>query len=1053
MNAIINFSLHNRLIIVCVAIAAMVIGGSVSTQLPIDVLPDLTRPRVVVITECPGLSPEEVERQVTFPLETAVNGANGVIAVRSSSDIGLSVINVEFDWNSDVYIARQVVQSRISTVLDQLPDGLIPQMGPISSLLGQIMLVGMWSEDGSTDELELRELADWVVGQRLLSVNGISQVITMGGGRKQYHVLVDFHALHTYDVSLAEIEDAIRHSNRNVTGGYLSKESKEFLVRGQARFTDFRELKKIVVKTSGSRPVLVGDVATVTPVAQPKRGDTTVNGRDAVVLTIQKQPTADTRELTDRIREALTDLRLSLPDDVRLEVTYEQRTFIEHAVTNVVHALRDGAILVVIVLFLFLWNFRTTFITLTAIPLSVVVAILCFRWLGMSINVMTLGGLAVAMGELVDDAIVDVENIFRRLRQNAHLENPRPVLRVIFEASVEVRNAIIISTVLVVVVFAPLFALAGMPGRLLQPLGIAYIVSIVASTLVSITVTPVLSYYLLPRAKVTQKRNDGAVLRTLKRLITPFIRVSMTSRGLAVILSLAVAIICVSIVRVRMVGRELLPKFDEGAVQVNLIAPAGTSLEASSRLREIADQEFAKLKYSKENPDGPFESYTGKTGRAENDEHVMGVNITEYVITLVPDHGKTRTEIREIVEHALENVPGIEVEVEQPIDHLISHLLSGVTAEIAIKIYGDELDVLRRVAQQVKTAAADVAGIDPPIVEQQNVIPQVQIQVDYDRLAEYGLSADDVNRFIETAMNGRVVSRVNEGQRYFDVLLRFSEDYRSDIDNLDRTPIELPSGGRIPLSAIATVREAGGPNTVKREDGRRRIVVRVNTRSADLGSAVDAIKQRVRENVELPEGYFVVFGGQFEAQQEATRRVLMLSIVAILVVFVVLYSTFNSTSHVLQILFALPAAFIGGVAALTLTGQPHSVASMVGFISLGGIAARNGLLLISTYRDSISERGLSQEIIVEGSLERLAPVLMTALTTGIGLLPIILGGHQPGKEFLYPVATVIAGGLVTSTICEFLIRPGLFWACEHGFSDPVDVSFEKPNANVSTVER
>ncbi|MCA9211442.1 MAG: efflux RND transporter permease subunit [Planctomycetales bacterium] len=1039
MNSIINFALQNRLIIICVAIATMVIGSSVAVQLPIDVLPDLTRPRVVLITECPGLSPEEVERQVTFPLEAAVNGANGVIAVRSSSDIGLSVINVEFDWNSDVYIARQIVQSRISTVLEQLPDGAMPQMGPISSLLGQIMLVGMWSKDGSTDDLKVRELADWVVKQRLLSVNGISQVITMGGGKKQYHVLVNFHALHRYDVSLAEIEDAIRESNRNVTGGYLSLQSKEFLVRGEGRFVDYRQLEQIVVKNAGGRPVLLKDVATIEPVAQPQRGNSTIDGHEGVVLTIQKQPDADTRDLTERIRVALADVKAGLPEDVHLEVTYQQRTFIDHAVKNVIEALRDGAILVVVILFLFLWNFRTTFITLTAIPLSVVVAILSFRWFDMSINVMTLGGLAVAMGELVDDAIVDVENIFRRLRQNAQAEKRRPVLRVIYDASVEVRNAIIISTVLVIVVFAPLFALSGMAGRLLQPLGVAYIISIVASTVVSITVTPVLSFYLLPHAKVTQQRGDGIVLRWIKRAVTPMIRLSMTSSGLAVILALALALIGVSIARARMVGQELLPKFDEGALQVNLIAPAGTSLEATARLRAIADREFSKLTKGGGNPDGIFEHFTCKTGRAENDEHVIGVNISEYVISLSENHGKTREELREIVEHALENVPGIEIEVEQPIDHLISHLLSGVTAEIAIKIYGDNLDVLRRLAHQVKSAAAEVPGIDPPIVEQQNVVPQLQIQIDYDKLAEYGLSAAEVNRFVETAMNGRLVSRVNEGQRYFDVLLRFNENFRTDTLNLDRTPIDLPDGGKIPLSEVATVRESGGPNTVKREDGRRRIVVRVNTRTADLSEAVDAIKQKIDEHVELPEGYFAILGGQFEAQQEATRRILLLSAVAIAVVFVVLMSTFNSVSHVSQILFALPAAFVGGVAAMTLTGQPYSVASMVGFISLGGIAARNGLLLISSYRDSIEQYGLSQEIIVEGSLERLAPVLMTALTTGIGLLPIMIGGHQPGKEFLYPIATVITGGLVTSTLCEFLIRPGLFWAWENRTKSKVHV--------------
>jgi len=1027
LNAIIQFALRNRLIVLCGAIAVLVAGTLTAVSLPIDVLPNLTRPRVVIITECEGLAPEEVEQRVTFPLEAGINGAAGVIAVRSSSDIGLSVINVEFDWGTDVQTARQIVQERMALSTEQMPEGVQPQMGPRSSLLGQIALVAMWSEDDTTSPMQLRTMADWVVRQRLRKIPGVSQVITMGGDRKQYHVLVDMHLTHKFEVSLAEIENALRASNENVTGGFMGRDGREFLIRGLGRFNSAEEIGKTVVRSDADRPLLLNQLASVGEVAQIKRGDSSVNGRPGVVLTIQKQPSADTRAVTQKINAALAELGPSLPDDVVLQTTYEQRKFIDHSVANVMEALRDGAILVVIVLFVFLFNFRTTFITLTAIPLSVLVTALVFRWMDLSINVMTLGGLAVALGELVDDAIVDVENIFRRLKQNRQSENPRPVLEVIFSASVEVRNAIIISTVLVVIVFAPLFALTGMEGRLFAPLGIAYIVSICASTLVSLTVTPVLSYYLLPNARVTASQHDGPVLRLLKACFRPLIRFSMKPAGLIAGLTLLGAGCVFGGLTAWTMGRDFLPPFDEGAAQVNLFAPPGTSLDVSRELSQMADRNLQTLVKSDENPNGPLLWFTCRTGRAEQDEHVMGVNISEYVMTLNPDSGLSREALIEELHEAVEHIPGVQTEVEQPIAHLISHMMSGVTAQIAIKLYGDDLEILREEADHIKEAIETVDGIAPPLVEQQQPTPQFRIELKHDMLAQYGITSHFVNHFIETALHGQDVSQMIDGQRSFDVVLRLKEDQRRDLDNLHRMPLELPNGLQIPLNAVAKVYEAAGPNTINREDGRRRIVVRVNTLGRDVGSVVEEIRRRVETDVDLPEGYFITYAGQFEAQQQANTRILWLSGIALIATVVVLYSTYSSFNIVFQLLAAVPAAFIGGILALNWTGQTFSVAATVGFISLGGIAARNGLLLISTYLEQMQDGPLTEAIIVTGSLDRLAPVLMTALTTGLGLLPLVIGGHLPGKEILFPVATVILGGLVTATMAEFLLRPGMFW--------------------------
>ncbi len=1040
LNAIIKFSLRNRLVILSVAVFAMVYGSITATLLPIDVLPDLTRPRVVLMTEAPGLAPEEIEALVTLPLESTLNGASGVQAVRSASDIGLSVIYAEFDWSAEIFTARQIVQERIASVVDELPEGVRPEMAPISSLLGQIMLIGVWSEDGTTDSLEIRTLADWVIRKRLLTIPGVSQVITVGGGRKQYQVLVDPHLLHKFDVTLHEVEEALQNGNFNVTGGYLNDHSRELLVRGIGRVEKIEDIEKIVVKSHSNRSVLIQDIASVEFGAQVKRGDSSVNGNQAVVVVVQKQPGYDTRLLTEQINEAMEEIKQSLPKDLQVETTYEQREFIDYSVDNVVEAVRDGAILVVIILSLFLFNFRTTFITLTAIPLSILTTALIFKWFGLSINVMTLGGLSVALGELVDDAIVDVENIFHRLKQNAKKENPRPTLKIVYEASYEVRGAIIMSTVLVVIVFAPLFALSGIEGRLFMPLGVAYIVSIVASTLVSLTVTPVLSSLLLPNAPATKADKDGPVLGFMKWVARPFIRLSMTSFGIISSMGVLIIGVLISGVIIFNIGKDFLPSFDEGAIQVNLFLRPGTSLEASRKVATMADERLQKLLKTEENPNGPVLWFTARTGRAENDEHVMGVNTTEYILSLNQESGFTREQLIEQVHENLSDLAGVDIEVEQPIAHLISHMLSGVTAQIAIKLFGDDLDALRSKADEMKVAIEDIPGIAAPVVEPLTIIPQLRIEVKRDQLAAYGISVADVNHLIETAMNGRVVSRVLEGQRTFDLMLRFDDEFRRDLTNLDRTPIELPDGRIIPLSEVAHVYEGGGPNTINREDTRRRIVIRVNTRGRDLGSAVAEIKKRISSEVELPPGYFVVYGGQFEAQQSASSRILWLSLLAGVGVFIVLFATFPSTSLVLQILTALPAAFIGGVAAIVITGQTLSIASMVGFISLGGIAARNGILLIGTYLHKYPKDGFTKEMITEGSLDRLAPVLMTALTTGIGLVPLVIGGHLPGKEILFPVATVILGGLITSTVAEFLLRPGLYWFLGKGATQRLTTS-------------
>lgn len=1039
LNAIIRFALQQRLLTMAVAVFLLGYGSWVALKMPIDVFPDLDRPRVVVMTEAAGMAPEEVETLVTLPLESALNGAHGVQAVRSISGIGLSVINVEFDFGTDIYIDRQIVNERLATVTDRLPQGIRPQLGPMSSIMGQIIVLGLWSSDGTTDPVELRTQADWVIGQRLRTIPGVAQVFAMGGGRKQFHVLIDPPSLQHYGVTLGQIREALLRSNQNATGGYLDQQGPdELLVRGLGRLKTIDDLQKVVITIRDGRPVALAQVARVIEAAQPKRGDSSAfvrraksvdgnagstaefDGGPAVALTITKQPGADTREITRQVLEVVEELKSTLPDDFRIEAMYSQESFIDRAIHNVVEALRDGGILVVIILFLFLMNFRTTFISLTAIPLSLVMTAIVFKITGMSINTMTLGGLAVAIGELVDDAIVDVENIFRRLRENRALPDPLPPLLVVYRASTEVRTSIVFSTLIVCLVFLPLFALEGMEGRLFTPLGIAYVVSILSSLIVSLTVTPVLSYWLLGRSTSRHAERDGPLLRRLKWIADKVIRFSLAFPRFnlaVVVLAVAVAGLFVS-----KLDRDFLPPFNEGSVQLNVLLKPGTSLATSNAINNTVEERLQAV--------SDVISIVRRTGRAEQDEHAEPVSASEYILEMDPASPRSREQQLEELREAMADIPGIVTAVEQPISHLISHMLSGVKAQIGIKIFGDDLEILRRKAEEVKSVMEQVPGVKDLIVEQQTIVSQLRIELDRDLLLQYGLRAADVNEFVETAMNGHSVSEILQGQRSFDLVLRLEEEAREDLDTLKRLPIDLPEGGQIPLAAVARVYPSGGPNTINREKVRRRIVVQCNVANRGLVDVVEEIQSRLKTVEEsLPQSYYIEFTGQFESQQHASRLLGVLFLVAMLGVFLVLFTMFRSVNLSLQVMAALPMAFIGSVAALVATHQTLTVAAMVGFISLAGIASRNGILLLNHYLHLVRFEGeqWTKEMIVRAGLERLAPVLMTALTAGIGLIPLVLAADQPGKEILYPVATVILGGVISSTLLDFFVHPALFW--------------------------
>ena len=1125
LNALIRLSLRYRLLVVGLAIAVMIYGSYAATTLPIDVFPDLDRPRVVIITECPGLATEEVETLVTQPIEVALLGASGIQAVRSQSTAGLNVIYAEFDWSVQVRTARQTVQERLTVVDGQLPSGIRPQMTPTSSIMGQILIAGIYRQRGPSDgqlakiektpwmaelvqdpsgnrvrvwepsdrydlknwkelplceadssmpvepskdqnvealaaririqdqtynvqfatheqsKSSLRDLTDWVLRPRLLKIPGVAEVFIQGGERKQYQVLVDPSALLEYGVTLQDVDLALQSSNLNTSGGFAVKGESERPIRifgriGPDSKNVLNDLSNIPIRTTAKRSILLSQVAKIVEGSQFKRGDGSVNGVSGVVLTVAKQPHVDTRELTNLIEQSLKDVESTLPEDVLIRSDlFRLKNFIDRGVFNVGEALVIGAFLVVVVLFLFLLNFRTTFITLTAIPLSLVITTIVFRVVSqvtgtqLSMNVMTLGGIAVAMGELVDDAIVDVENIFRRLRENRLTNEPKSSLHVIYEASLEVRGAIVFGTIVVILVFLPLFALTGIEGRLFAPMGVAYIVSILASLLVSLTVTPVLSYYLLPNSGAVHREHDGIVVRSLKQTAGLLVRFSM--RFTVPILLATWILVAIAAWQLLQLGRDFLPKFDEGSILVNVTLPPGASLQASNQVSQTIDQVFQNRQVSEENPRGEIRAFVRRTGRAELDEHAAPVNAGEYILSMNPDSGRHREEIiADLLADLRKEAPGVDIEVEQPLAHLISHMVSGVYAQIAIKVVGDDLDQLTSLSEEIKSNIQMIRGITPPVIEPIRQTSELHIRLRGDDLAFHGLTRAYVAQILQTALQGEVVSQVIEGPRRFDLLVRLEEAYRTDYANLGQLRIDLPNGrGQVELRELADIGEGVGPNAVYHENSRRRIVIRCNTEGRDLGSTIQELKSVVASQVKLPPGYFIEYGGQFESQQRATLMIGMLATLSLVGVFFVLMVLYPSLRIVAQIMNAVPTAFIGGVLALVLTEQSLTVASLVGFISLGGIAVRNGILLVTHYFHlmRMEGEGFTHAMILRGSLERMSPVLMTALTAGIGLIPLVVGGQEPGREILYPVATVILGGLVTSTFCEFIVHPGLFW--------------------------
>ena len=1017
LNAIIRFSLQNRLLIVAASAFLVVYGSYVGVNLPIDVLPDINRPMVTIMTESHGLAPEEVERLVTFPLETLLTGATNVERVRSQSAPGLSIIWVEFGWDTNIYIARQIVNERLQLASAQLPPEVVPVMGPISSIMGGIHLISLRAEEESISDLDLRALVDWTIRPRILAIPGVAQVVNMGGGVKQYQVLVNPQRMRDFSISLAEVERAIGFSNSATSGGFLNRGGQEFLIRNIGRIETLDDLRNTVVALRGSVPVYVRDIARVQFGPQIKRGESAYNGQHSVIMQITKQSGTNTKELTKRVEAELDDLRAGLPEGVVVDpAVFRQADFISTAIDNVKEALIVASVLVVIVLFLFLFNFRTTTVTLTAIPLSFLITAVVMKLFGISINTMMLGGLAIAIGELVDDAIVDIENVFRRLRENRQKPQPEPALTIVFRASSEIRNSIVFATLIVILVFLPLFFLSGVEGRLFTPLGIAYVVSILASLLVSLTLTPVLCYYLLGRSKLLERREDGWLVRQLKHGQAKLLDITL-EHPWKIIMG-ALWLVLFSVALIPLMGREFLPGFNEGSYTINVIADPGTSLPRSDQIGTQAEQLLLEVE--------EVVSTGRRTGRAELDEHAEGVHYSEIDVTL--REGRPKEEIEAEIREKLDQLPNVNVNVGQPISHRIDHLLSGTFAQIAVKIFGEDLTVLRSLAEEVEQVMGGVAGVEDLYIEAQVRIPQVRIEVNRTQAARYGLGVGEITEALETALNGRVITQVLEEQCSFDVFLRLDHFWRDNLEFLDDVLVDLPTGGKVPLAQVASIETSTGPNQILRENGLRRIVVQCNVAGRDLGSVVEEIRGKVTAQVDFPQGYSVSYGGQFESQVEATRLILLLSIISVTAIFVLLYSNFQRVGLALQIMLTLPLSFIGAVAAIFLTGGILSVASLVGFITLLGISARNGIMMISHYLHLMRYEGESfdKKMIVRGTLERLVPVMMTALTTALALVPLALSRGVAGKEILYPVAVVILGGLIGSTLLNMVVLPSLF---------------------------
>jgi HME family heavy-metal exporter len=1021
-NAVVGFSLRNRLFVLVAALLVSAYGMWTLSRMPVDVFPDLNKPTVTLMTEAEGFAPEEVEQLVSFPIETAVNGLPGVTRVRSVSSVGLSIVYIEFDWGQDIWRARQQVSERLNQIQAQLPPRILPAMAPVSSIMGEIMLVAMTAPaDGSVSPMQLRELADWVMRPRLLTIPGISQVIPIGGEVRQFQVRPDMERLHALDLTHEQMVLALRQFGVNAGGGYVDQSGREFLIRNIGRTTSLEDLRNATVGFREAQPIALRQVAEVEYGPRAKRGDAGMDGQPAVILGIGKQPGADTIALTRAVEAALRELQAGMPRGVVADrVKFRQAGFIEQSIANLMQVLKEAFVVVAIVLFVFLLNLRTTLISLTAIPLSIFLTAILFAAFGLSINTMTLGGIAIAVGELVDDAVVDVENIFRRLRENRERGNPESVYQVVVRASSEVRSGIVYATLIIVLVFLPLFALSGIEGRLFAPLGVAYIVSILCSLLVAVTVTPVLSYWLLPRMKRLDA-HDGWVVRKLKAGQDRALRAAFARRGL--VLGVAGAGVLAAVASAPFLPRAFLPAFNEGTIVISLTYQPGISLAESDRLGTVAERLVMEV---------PEVNGVGRrTGRAELDEHAEGVHTSELDLDLRRG-GRPQAEVLADIRSRLSALPAA-INLGQPISHRLDHMLSGVRAQIALKVFGDDLDTLRTLSETLRARlAANVEGLADLQLERQVRVPQLRIAVDHERAALLGVSAAALTETLQSLTGGTVVSQIQDGARRFDVVMRLADADRTTA-RLAETLVETPNG-RVPLHMLARVEEADGPNQILREGARRRMVVLANTApDANMSAVIAAIRAEVAR-VPMPPGYTTSLEGTFQAQEEAMRTIAVLAAISLSLIFVVLYSRYRSAMLAAIIMGNVPLALIGAVAALWISGQPLSVATLVGFVTLTGIATRNGILKVSHYLNLALHEGerWGLALVLRGSAERLTPVLMTALAAGLALIPLAVGADDPGKEILHPVAITILGGLVSATLLDTFVTPLLF----HRFGRP-----------------
>lgn len=1019
LNKIIQYSLNNRLVIMIAAISLLMWGGYTATKMEVDVFPDLNAPTVVVMTEAQGMAPEEVERLVTFPVETAVNGATDVRRVRSSSTTGFSVVWIEFDWGTNIYTARQIVSEKLSAIGSSLPSTAgQPTLGPQSSILGEIMIIGLTSD--STSMQDLRTIADWTIRPRLLSINGVAQVAIIGGDIKEYQILLDPARMKHYNITLDEVLPALENMNQNSTGGILYEYGNEYIIQGTTATTKTEDLGKAVVKIVNDLPITLNNIADVRIGAKtPRLGLASEKGKPAVLITVTKQLSTNTLGLTDQLDASIAELQKTLPHDIHISTDiFRQSRFITSSIDNIQKALFEGAIFVMIVLFVFLMNFRTTIISLVALPLSLLIAILVLHGLGLTLNTMSLGGLAIAIGSLVDDAIVDVENVYKRLRENRLLpdDEKQSAIRVIFEASKEVRMPILNSTLIIVACFLPLFFLSGMEGRMLIPLGIAFIVALFASTIVALTLTPVMCSYMLTTPKALKKNEtEPFVARSLKKWYRQALQRVFNHKKLAIIATSGVFLI--SLIVLLNLGRSFLPPFNEGSLTINTSTMPGISLEESDKMGRMTEEILMNI------PE--IQTVARKTGRAELDEHALGVNVSEIEAPFVLGE-RSRDEFLADVRHQLGELKGMNIEIGQPISHRIDAMLSGTKANIAIKLFGNDLNKLYTVGSQIKSSIQGIEGIADLTIEQQIERPQLQIKPKRDMLAKYGITLPEFSEYINVSLAGRVVSQVNEEGKIFDLTVKVNDNNRENMEEIGELLLDA-NGVKIPLHYVAEILPLSGPNTISRENVQRKLVVSANIAGRDLKGVVNDIRTTIDEQIQLPQGYHIEYGGQFESEQAASRTLFLVSLISILIIFLLLFQEFRSASLSGLIMLNLPLSIIGGIFSIWLTSGIISIPAIIGFISLFGIATRNGILLVSHY-NNLHEQGLSlQESIITGSLDRLNPILMTALTSALALIPLAVGGHLPGNEIQSPMAQVILGGLLSSTLLNGFITPIGYW--------------------------